>query len=73
MWGNVIQITHLPHTKHLKKVIIMNHDIKGCKNIDQCDSKLSICPKGTFFGKFTKHHFCLPTEPDHPSTFETNL
>ena len=49
IWGNLIQITHFPHIAHLKKVIGINHNIEGCKNLDQCGSKLPIFPKGVFF------------------------
>ena len=42
--------THFSHTYlTLQKVIRVKHNIKGCKNLCKCGSKLPVCPKSDLF------------------------
>ena len=52
-----------------KKIITVNHDIKGCKNVG---SKLPISPRNELVLE-SWLTFCLPIEPHHSTAFQTNL
>ena len=50
-------------TYHFKKILKVDHDTEGCKNLGNFRLKLLICPKGIFHEKLTSITYVYLASP----------